>query len=771
MSYWDDVAALAPTVSWRQGETSGTVATDSAGTDQAGTYTNSPTLGQPGIIPNVPASTSVRYAGGFGGGTNGYIDKLSGTVPSIPTLTNSFTFLCWVKLDGLDSQRELMGKIDDAQVWIETTGQLTFYCTPPWTGLGSTVNLTVGPVYMVAVRKNPTHMSVWINGVKRGEVAHTGTPSGIGGQLRFATSSVGPRYLRGYGQGFEWWHATALSDADILALYNSGIAVPNDPPTTPGAYTVPTLGQVIDAGATLAWGASMDPESDAITYEEQVAYDGGAWGALHALQSGASYPWDTSLLPAASVQVRVRAFDGLAYSGWQTSPVFAIAHVSALPVATVTIPSRSDKSILVVVSVTDPDTGPASEHEATQYQVDTQADDFAGTPKIDTGWITDYRKNRIWLVSMPANTAFYLLVRARDVGGQVGEWTKLPFHTRRVFTLGVADGFEQERNEGTHEDAASITSTWGTYVHGVGFVPGYPDLSAGEFAQARDERGYRLGYTPIATDYVQPVDAVTGPVIVTRYGGSNLNPTGAGNSFMFIFDPRFADPAGKNLLFGSEGWWIYRWGTGVHAWGGVNGGSFLESFLSISSGIDLDGVNILLGTYKREIVDTACMLVPPLGPEYIDRVTVPGTFAFWLNGTKSHIGTLHNPVTMFPIVDADNCPPDPPFPVDSIDTRDMGFNLGGSYPYLWLGTQASDGARAPGDSNYYGYTGEAIEFAWWNDHLITNAEAAAIYTAFQNADPEVLGALVKSLNPILYDRFRQPMQPSKPILTGEPNPE
>lgn len=748
-SFFGDILALAPTAFWKLNEASGAIAADSSGNGRDGTYVNGPTLAQTSIIPNT-SDTSVQFPGNFGGGAAAYVNRDNGA-GAVPDLTDSFTFLAVVNLDGFDSQREMMGKIESAQVWIETTGFLTFYCTPAWTALVSTVSLTAATRYLIGARKNPTHLSIWIDGVKRGEVAHTDTPS-AGSQLRFATSSSAPRYMRGRGQGFAFWHATAISDADMLSLYTSSQQIPDEPPTTPGAFTNPVGAQVVDASTVVAWGASTDPEGHAINYVGQYTVDGVAWLSLFTSQAGLTYNWNTSALAyTALAQVRVQATGSGGASAWRTSAVFTIQHVSNLPVAVLTAPVITDYSVLLANTFVDPDAGLNGQHLATQVQLDIAAGDFS-VPKVDTGWVTDSVKLlRRWLTGLPPNTALKARCRVRDKGGQIGVWSAvLSFTSRRVLALGGLAGFNQNRNEGTA--GAAIVATYGENVFGAGFTANYPDLRPGILGAPFDESGVRLRWLNTQGLYTQ-MAAPGGGSNCIRYGGAPLTPAGP-ISFVLVLHPEYFDPAAKSLLFGSEMWWLYRDALIVKAYGGsIGADAGVDPFLSVGALLNHQP-NLLIGTYKYEQAAGGCETFPNA------EVAVPGKFVLWLNGTKASIGTLDG-AAMFPYTTTSTACPDN---MSQIVFRDMGFGPGGApHNFLWLGTQSSDGARDINSSNYNSYAGGFVEFAWWTNRLFSDADEAALRAAY-NTSRAAFRAAVLALSPVLYDRQMQPHQPGKPIL-------
>jgi hypothetical protein len=313
--YWENVLGLSPTVLWKLNDSSGTVAHDASGNAHDGTFTNSPTLGQTGIIPNV-ADLSAYFGGGVDGATYGYVDRA--TDPDLAPV-DSFTAIAYIKPQSLASEREVFGKVESFQLWLESTGQLVFYCNPAWASIASSTNLTVGTAYLVGVRKTPTNKSVWINGVKVGENAHTSTPYS-GTSLRFGTSSTGPRYFHGNAEGFAYWCDLALTDEQMLDLYNASIAERFDPGQSPTAFTIAGIqaAAIYEDTTTLnvTWTSSTDPEAGPVEYRVQysiVPPEGQApnpWITLVDWEEGVlSYDWDLADVETGVTNMRVQAKD------------------------------------------------------------------------------------------------------------------------------------------------------------------------------------------------------------------------------------------------------------------------------------------------------------------------------------------------------------------------------------------------------------------------------------------------------------------------------
>ena len=98
----------------------------------------------------------------------------------------------------------------------------------------------------------------------------------------------------------------------------------NNAPTTPPSITVPEDVRS-GKGLTVSWAASVDPDTDAVSYELERQYNGGAWSKIY--DGAATQFTDTITTAMNSVTYRVRAKDSKnAYSGYTTSPTRTVTH-------------------------------------------------------------------------------------------------------------------------------------------------------------------------------------------------------------------------------------------------------------------------------------------------------------------------------------------------------------------------------------------------------------------------------------------------------------
>ncbi|MCK4443521.1 MAG: right-handed parallel beta-helix repeat-containing protein, partial [Thermoplasmata archaeon] len=131
-------------------------------------------------------------------------------------------------------------------------------------------------------------------------------------------------------------HTIDEDDIDYYPLMGD-----NRPPSTP-TITAPNGGEYWSSTQTINWTASYDPDGDPITYMIEYSLNSGAsWNTLASAISGTVYAWDTTIHPDSNnYLVRVRAFDGFFYSGWdESNSTFVVDNT--LPVVNITYPIES----------------------------------------------------------------------------------------------------------------------------------------------------------------------------------------------------------------------------------------------------------------------------------------------------------------------------------------------------------------------------------------------------------------------------------------------
>jgi hypothetical protein len=181
---------------------------DLTGNGRVGTLGGVPAFISPGIVGTVPAMNA-----------DGVNDNCAIAYPGVGLWmdTQNFTESVFIKPADLAAEREIMGRPQTYQLWIEVTGKLQVFISPPWSSFLSVGTLIAGVAYLIHVRKDSVSgkVSLWINGVKDSETAH-GDVDVTGFQLVCGYSSTGPRYFKGIMSYYAWTNI-ALSDAQILA--------------------------------------------------------------------------------------------------------------------------------------------------------------------------------------------------------------------------------------------------------------------------------------------------------------------------------------------------------------------------------------------------------------------------------------------------------------------------------------------------------------------------------------------------------------------------
>jgi hypothetical protein len=170
----------------------------------------------------------------------------------------------------------------------------------------------------------------------------------------------------GSSTNFHWWTKSSLQNtgtkgtlvqANIQAedgtypsdgihtdgyWYVKTIAV-NNAPSIPGPITSPASGTTLVQGAeyNFQWGASTDPDGNTLTYYPEYRVNGGTWVALSgdaSLNRNITIPSN-----AISLDFRVRAFDGTAYSPYQNSVTYTVVLPNAIP--TITLSTADNQTL------------------------------------------------------------------------------------------------------------------------------------------------------------------------------------------------------------------------------------------------------------------------------------------------------------------------------------------------------------------------------------------------------------------------------------------
>lgn len=203
----------------------------------------------------------------------------------------------------------------------------------------------------------------WVAAATRTSLIVFGNPPGNAGKGTISDNSFDSLEASPAG-------AVPLNPPNLIVTYNR-------PPPTPGVFTSPAAGAVFNTVHNVTFGASVDPDGDAVTYRLELSLDNGAtWP--HVLATAATlvntnYDF-TSYAATAAAKLRVRSSDGTATSAWRESSVFTIQHNLAPTPATPLSPisnSPIDRTITQRFSWTfnDPDAGDAKSKHDFRYRL------------------------------------------------------------------------------------------------------------------------------------------------------------------------------------------------------------------------------------------------------------------------------------------------------------------------------------------------------------------------------------------------------------------
>lgn len=156
-----------------------------------------------------------------------------------------------------------------------------------------------------------------------------GTPKSSGTSFARCVSSDGGLYYNHAYDGYGGVRPALNLSSDILvsdAPDSEGYytIIWNNAPTTPPSITVPEDVRS-GKGLTVSWAASVDPDTDAVSYELERRYNSGAWSKIY--DGAATQFSDTITTAMNTVAYRVRAKDSkAAYSAYTTSPTRTVTH-------------------------------------------------------------------------------------------------------------------------------------------------------------------------------------------------------------------------------------------------------------------------------------------------------------------------------------------------------------------------------------------------------------------------------------------------------------
>lgn len=205
-----------PVAYYRLGESSGTVAVDSSGNSQTGTYSGTFTLGEPGAIKGDPNTCVLFVSSGDG--------QMASVLNTTPLAVDTYTSEAWVKLVSLTSAAGAIRPGVGHYGFLFVEGD--FYD-------GNAVlieagTFTTGQWYHVVTVCSPTGTLGYINGVLVGSTATVM----IDCTTDFLLANAFSNFLDGFMDEAALYNY-GLSPAQILAHYNLG---KNGKPPTGGSF-------------------------------------------------------------------------------------------------------------------------------------------------------------------------------------------------------------------------------------------------------------------------------------------------------------------------------------------------------------------------------------------------------------------------------------------------------------------------------------------------------------------------------------------------------
>lgn len=244
MSFATVMAALSPSVWWRQAESSGSTMTDSSGNARHGTYPNAPTFSQTGLLHDGDTNTANVYS--TGATTYGQINNaawmnvttFSAFARIKPTgITGTQTILNRFGATGSNNDSFAL-RMDNAAMRLYMNNAAGLY---PSVTLGT---LVAGTEYSIGFTYSAGTSRVFLDGVFIGTLSSTA-------KVVTAAMNVG---RSAYGEPFggtidevAFWSGVAVADADHLALHTAAV--------TPPSITV--AGERFTSAATMLDGAAL----------------------------------------------------------------------------------------------------------------------------------------------------------------------------------------------------------------------------------------------------------------------------------------------------------------------------------------------------------------------------------------------------------------------------------------------------------------------------------------------------------------------------------
>jgi hypothetical protein len=217
--YGAAVLADSPVAYLRMDETSGTTVADQTGNGNTGTLMNTPTLGEP---PGIGTGHSIKF-------TKASSEIMTLNDAASLHLNDVFTYECWVKFNTFDTHNvDLYGQTAANSALLRVTFDtrvLTLRVNSVADVCASTIALTTGSWYHLAVTKNGSAVHLYINGVDRtGTVTNQTITTASAVTHAWGTGGIGDaNSLDGWLDEIAMYNY-ALTSAQVAAHYAAGIA-------------------------------------------------------------------------------------------------------------------------------------------------------------------------------------------------------------------------------------------------------------------------------------------------------------------------------------------------------------------------------------------------------------------------------------------------------------------------------------------------------------------------------------------------------------------
>lgn len=229
--YPDLVMSLAPRAYWKFGESSGVTASDSSGNGNIASLGKLPAWGRPALIP----STNTTAVGNDGL----VVGSIPPSVMTLSTPTSEITLIAWIKISSATTTAALFsGRGSNSSTVLDLSVGNNGVTSNPGklacliradngSGLAYATGTTLlndGVRHMVAFRRTSLKVcSLWVDGVKEASVTDAMT-AGITPSFPEVFHEPQNSAIKTLvGDAAHWSvHGAALSDADILALWDAG---------------------------------------------------------------------------------------------------------------------------------------------------------------------------------------------------------------------------------------------------------------------------------------------------------------------------------------------------------------------------------------------------------------------------------------------------------------------------------------------------------------------------------------------------------------------